>query len=179
MENKYFTVEYETMDGSKAIIHGFIPNPGNGEWAIMRPWRNQKSEGIAEGCSNIELRRIKSECEWQDKPDECEGWIKWDGGKMPNLPHFDIVEGRHRNGDVQKYTVRSLSCKHTGEDYDITAYRIVKEPSPEVKVKKQTLLEFAIFTRVDIDIMTPTEILEMVSDYLESEARVGSSSKEE
>jgi len=126
---------------------------------------NQKSEGIAEGlvaammdkpdaegCSSKELRRVKSECEWivkEPSPEVkvyCESTILATGSAQVTI-YCDVCD--------EPITSQAQECK---------------------KVKKQTLLEFVEDHVKNIDVLDHRRLIGLISEYLESEARVGSSS---
>lgn len=181
---------------------------------LMRPWRNQKSEGIAEDKTHglqVELDTLVDQIfksqdldklkeltrlNFPDKPEE--EWIKWEGGDCP-VDSETIVEVKFDTftaGDSPAWFFKWDGTAH------FTHYRIVKEPSPEVKVyklsemwkkwfrianKNSMMISSFIFESKEealahnsaylVLAITPADATEFYEGQnLESEARVGSSS---
>lgn len=53
-------------------------------------------------------------------------WIEWNCGKCP-VGGFEYVEVRYRNGEVEANQARIFRWEQYENEYDIVAYRIVKE----------------------------------------------------
>lgn len=63
--------------------------------------------------------------------DAEEGWVRWTGGKRPDLPLDTVVQVRFRPGQVSpdRCRVEDWFWEHDRSDSDIVAYRVV---TPEI-----------------------------------------------
>jgi hypothetical protein len=63
-------------------------------------------------------------------------WIKWDGGASPIKSDKTRLEIKLRYGTQLKAIACALRWSDTGTEFDITAYRIIKDHEP----KERTIL---------------------------------------
>jgi len=136
--------EYETRDGRKVVVNGFVDN--NDGVDLVQGYvvgiKNKAADWFSEGQLTMAPHDYDLMRPWQDKPD-AEGWIKWEPGfEIPLLDTSVIVEYRDGKREIEMRVGEfAMGCWRWNKDSpfpdsDIVAYRIVKEPSPEVKVYK-------------------------------------------
>ena len=87
-------------------------------------------EGNVEHDDDGEVMHPKCRADAAAQPD-ADGWIPWEGGDVCPVAH-GWVGVKHRSGWCGKRLVEVCRWEHTGDEYDIIAYRLVtpaKDPA--------------------------------------------------
>ncbi len=157
MENsvKYQTVEgheivrdgvYETREGNKATILGFIPDSFYEDRAILgftgeptngknypEGWKANGMSCLSHSASSLDLMRLWVDTKEDHISDEGkmvdEGWVEWKGGDRP-VPARCSVEVKFRDDSLEIDWPKNLRWHYLDKSDDIVAYRIVK-PTPK------------------------------------------------
>lgn len=111
--------------------------------------QSEKAEMLYLDISDDNCTTIVTRAQWQAERDRQKGgeWKRHRGGKCP-VPAGTKVSTRHRSGevvDVHFHTATTGSgpatmnaiWKHTGDDHDIMAYKVISQPqAEEVEAKR-------------------------------------------